>query len=115
MVLTSLSSHLKPKMKRRTKIASPPLSLSPSHFSSILATRAAHISTDFLNKRGSTLVVVAALGRDERVNLCGSLFQAYVQLIEHFGWKSYTILYEDNQGLAQYQKRKITIMRALYF
>ena len=90
------------------------LSLSPSHFTSILARRAAHISTDFLNKRGSTLVVVAALGRDERVNLCGSLFQAYVQLIEHFGWKSYTILYEDNQGLAQYQKRKITIMRALY-
>ena len=50
--------------------------------------------------------------RDERVNLCGSLylFQAYVQLIEHFGWKSYTILYEDNQGLVQYQGRKLVLM-----
>ncbi len=25
------------------------------------------------------------------------LAQAYVQIIERFGWKSYTILYEDNQ------------------
>ena len=50
--------------------------------------------------------------RDERVNLCGSLylFQAYVQLIEHFGWKSYTILYEDNQGLVQYQGRNLLFM-----
>ena len=31
-------------------------------------------------------------------------FQAYVQLIERFGWKSYTILYEDNQGLVRLQE-----------
>lgn len=33
-----------------------------------------------------------------------SSFQAYVQLIERFGWKSYTILYEDNQGLVRLQE-----------
>ena len=32
------------------------------------------------------------------------LFKAYVQLIERFGWKSYTILYEDNQGLVRLQE-----------
>ena len=31
-------------------------------------------------------------------------FQAYVQLIECFNWKSYTILYEDNQGLVRLQE-----------
>lgn len=31
-------------------------------------------------------------------------FQAYVQLIERFRWKSYTILYEDNQGLVRLQE-----------
>ena len=30
--------------------------------------------------------------------------QAYVELIERFGWKSYTILYEDNQGLVRLQE-----------
>ena len=32
------------------------------------------------------------------------LFQAYVELIERFGWRSYTILYEDNQGLVRLQE-----------
>ena len=30
--------------------------------------------------------------------------QAYVDLIERFGWRSYTILYEDNQGLVRLQE-----------
>ena len=30
--------------------------------------------------------------------------QAYVELIARFGWKSYTILYEDNQGLIRLQE-----------
>ena len=95
-------------MRRPTKIAShPPLIHRATQaffiFGDASESARLHISTDFLNKRDSTFVAVL----DERVNLCGSLFQAYVQLIEHFGWKSYTILYEDNQGLAQYQKPKI--------
>ena len=32
------------------------------------------------------------------------ILQAYVELIERFGWKSYTILYEDNQGLVRLQE-----------
>ena len=27
-----------------------------------------------------------------------------MELIERFGWKSYTILYEDNQGLVRLQE-----------
>jgi hypothetical protein len=33
-----------------------------------------------------------------------AISKAYVQLIERFGWKSYTILYEDNQGLVRLQE-----------
>jgi len=32
------------------------------------------------------------------------LFKAYVELISRFRWKSYTILYEDNQGLVRLQE-----------
>ena len=40
----------------------------------------------------------------EYLNNNNTFFQAYVQLIERFGWKSYTILYEDNQGLVRLQE-----------
>eukprot|EP00094_Tigriopus_californicus_P003973 TCALIF_03827-PA protein Name:"Similar to GRIK2 Glutamate receptor ionotropic, kainate 2 (Macaca fascicularis)" AED:0.16 eAED:0.16 QI:0/0.7/0.45/1/0.8/0.81/11/0/556 len=33
-----------------------------------------------------------------------SISKAYVELIERFNWKSYTILYEDNQGLVRLQE-----------
>lgn len=33
-----------------------------------------------------------------------SPFQAYVELIERFGWKTFTILYEDNEGLVRLQE-----------
>ena len=32
------------------------------------------------------------------------IFQAYVNLIESFGWNSFTILYQDNQGLVRLQE-----------
>ena len=39
-----------------------------------------------------------------RTQFFSNILQAYVQLIERFGWKSYTILYEDNQGLVRLQE-----------
>ena len=33
----------------------------------------------------------------EMIKMLIVLFKAFVNLIERFGWKSFTILYEDNQ------------------
>lgn len=44
------------------------------------------------------------LASDKQLKKSIFFSQAYVQLIERFGWKSYTILYEDNQGLVRLQE-----------
>ena len=32
------------------------------------------------------------------------IVQAYLSLIESYGWKSFTILYQDNEGLVRLQE-----------
>lgn len=35
---------------------------------------------------------------------CVRLFQAYVDLVKAWGWKSFTIIYENNEGLVRLQE-----------
>ena len=44
-----------------------------------------------------------------RANLC---FQAYKSLVESYGWKSFTLLYQDNYGLMRLQELVTSTTRA---
>lgn len=35
---------------------------------------------------------------------CVRVFQAYVDLVKAWGWKSFTIIYENNEGLVRLQE-----------